>query len=144
MQIAIIDDLKSDRDLLKMFLKQYIVQLEIFSTSQEFETVTSFLSQFRADSYSLIFMDIYMDELSGVDAARKIYQIDKKCRIIFLTSSLTHAVESYEVNAAYYLVKPVTFERLSLALNTSCSSLFHQKENLIVSVKKVSMLIAYH
>lgn len=58
-----------------------------------------------------------MDEMSGIEIARKIRGIDPEILLVFCTSSNEFASESYEVNAQYYLQKPVTFEKLDRMLD---------------------------
>jgi two-component system response regulator LytT len=58
--------------------------------------------------YNLIFLDIIMDELNGSDVAYKIRETDTKSSIAFLTSSPDFAISSYDVDAAGYLLKPLS------------------------------------
>lgn len=62
------------------------------------------------DGYApdLILMDIYMEGKTGIEAARELHEMGNKSRIIFLTTSEKHAVEAFRVDAAQYLVKPVS------------------------------------
>ncbi|MCH5342931.1 MAG: response regulator transcription factor [Acetatifactor sp.] len=56
----------------------------------------------------LILMDIYMEGKTGIEAARELHEMGSKSRVIFLTTSEKHAVEAFRVDAAQYLVKPVS------------------------------------
>ena len=56
----------------------------------------------------LILMDIYMEGRTGIQAARELHEMGNKSRIIFLTTSEKHAVEAFRLEAAQYLVKPVS------------------------------------
>ena len=51
-----------------------------------------------------------------METAQKLRALDASCRIVFVTTSPDFAVDSYDVNAAFYLLKPVTMERVSKAL----------------------------
>ena len=66
----------------------------------------SFLSEFYANKYDIVFLDIFMDTLSGVDVAFEIRKSDQNVKIVFCTTSNEFATESYQVDAFYYLVKP--------------------------------------
>ena len=68
-----------------------------------------------------------MGTLNGIDAARVIYKEDKDCRIIFITTANCFAAESYEVKAAYYMIKPITREKLNevLSINVSYSNILY-------------------
>ena len=58
-----------------------------------------------------------MNGINGMETARKIRLWDISCHIIFVTTSSDFAVDSYEVKAAYYLIKPTTEEQVSKALD---------------------------
>ena len=47
-------------------------------------------------NFDIIFLDIYMKFSNGIDIAREIRDFDKECKIIFITSSKDHAIDSYE------------------------------------------------
>ena len=65
----------------------------------------------------LLFLDIYMKKLNGMETARKLRQIQCKVPIIFLTASPDYAIESYEVQASGYLLKSFSEEKLMKLLN---------------------------
>lgn len=58
-----------------------------------------------------------MPLVNGMDTARELRQSDTAVRLVFLTSSPEFALESYEVRAFDYLLKPVTYERLAQLLD---------------------------
>lgn len=55
--------------------------------------------------FNLLFLDIIMDEIDGMELAKKIRQIDQDTEIVFLTSSPEYAVASYEIKALNYIIK---------------------------------------
>ena len=69
-----------------------------------------YLNKFPTD---LIFLDVRMPSLSGINLAKKINQ---NTMVIFVTAFAEFAVDSYELNAIDYLVKPVKYERFEKAL----------------------------
>ena len=54
----------------------------------------SFLNTYVPGDFDLIFMDIYLNELNGIDIVRKIRQMDSKVMIVFLTTSKEHIFEA--------------------------------------------------
>ena len=52
-----------------------------------------------------------MHKLTGIETARKIFHIDKSCNIIFLTTSNDHMLDSFEVKAVFYIIKPITLHK---------------------------------
>ena len=62
----------------------------------------------------VVFLDIHMPGLSGLDVARR---VAARVRIVFTTAYDQHAVEAFELNALDYLLKPIERDRLSAALD---------------------------
>lgn len=88
MKLAIVDDLKTDSDRLAGFVHTYMEQHQLkLDALDQFESGESFLSGFTSGSYDLIFLDIYMTGITGMETAKKIRQIDHDCRLIFITTS---------------------------------------------------------
>lgn len=117
MRTAIIDDRADDRETLRRELdtilreRGYSVEgIDIFSGGEEF------LEQFKAGKYDLIFLDIYMAGINGIQTATEIRRSDKTVRLIFVTTSNDFAAESYALRADYYLLKPFVHADIIKAL----------------------------
>lgn len=74
------------------------------------------LQLIKAIPYDVVFLDIDMPGLSGVDLAETITDLDRQPAIIFVTAHSEHAVKAFEVAATDYLVKPVEVDRLRSAI----------------------------
>ena len=108
MNIAIVDDRKTDSDRLVGFIDTYAEQHRLqWGAMDRFSSGEEFLGAFTAGKYDLIFLDIYMDGITGMETAKRIRRADHGCRIIFITTSPEFAVESYDVSASFYLLKPI-------------------------------------
>ena len=85
------------------------------------------------DSYDpdLILMDIYMEGKTGIEAARELHEMGNESRIIFLTSSEKHAVDAFRVDAAQYLVKPVSEAELFPLLDKQIEILNEKKQKYV-------------
>lgn len=114
MRTALVDDLKDDIEGLRSILtagkSQYGFkdsEIDAYASGEEF------LEDFASGKYDLIFLDIFMEDMTGIDTARKVREIDDKVHIVFTTTSNDFASESYEVRADYYLLKPYTEENVA-------------------------------
>ena len=107
MKIAIVDDIQIDQDILINKINNYFTNSKITYYIYSYKNAETFLEDFKPNYFDIIFMDIYMSDINGMEAAKQVYQLDKKCKIIFLTISKEFAIESYSVHATYYLVKPI-------------------------------------
>ena len=111
MRVALVDDTPEELRILSEILNEQLPQADVYT----FQNGESFLNNWEQNSYDLILLDIYMDEMLGVDVARKVRETDLDVRIVFCTTSNEFASESYEVGANYYLQKPVSatsFQRM--------------------------------
>ena len=73
-----------------------------------------------------------MTGITGMEVARKIREQDTHCQLIFTTTTGEFAVDSYEVGAAYYLVKPFSYENLTQALSRCSAELLEQSQCVII------------
>jgi DNA-binding LytR/AlgR family response regulator len=88
-----------------------------------------YLEQFPVD---LLFLDINMPVLSGIDFYKS---IPRKIMVIFTTAYSEYAVESYNLNAVDYLLKPFTFERFQQAIDKADKHLrLEQPKDLVLRV----------
>jgi two-component system response regulator LytT len=106
-----------DDPILISYLKEYILQIPLLNLLATQQSPIEALALLETLDIQLIFMDIGMPELNGIDMARLLHanKGDAAPRIVFITGFDRFAVESYQVNALDYLVKPVTFEGLLAA-----------------------------
>lgn len=74
-------------------------------------------------NYDILLLDIYMPEMTGIELASILREREDNCQIIFLTTSMNHAIEAFSLHAAHYLVKPYTMEQLNNALDKAISVL---------------------
>lgn len=70
----------------------------------------------------VVFLDVAMPGLSGLDIARVLGHFRDAPRIVFVTAHEAHAVEAFEMNAADYLLKPIREERLRESVRRACGS----------------------
>ena len=112
-KIAICDDSKLDRQLLKVVIQTYFENNEEEFKIFEYELGDNLLDDIEVE---LLFLDIIMNGTNGMKIARKLRDI-QFTPIIFLTAHADYAVESYEVYAAGYLLKPYDTNKLTLLLD---------------------------
>ena len=132
MLLAITDDSSQDREELIALLERYFKQRRSTVEYACFSSAEELLDGFVPGKYQIVFQDIYLSGLDGMEAARRIHQLDPACRLIFFTISHTHAVESYTVQAAYYLTKPLDYAHLEAAMDAVCAGLLRDSRFLTV------------
>ncbi len=117
MNIAIVEDLLEDRLWLSRKIKSYMNQRHLDYTLHEFIRAEDFVASLPSTSYSIVFMDIYFEGMTGMDAAIQLRQVDRDCKLVFLTCTQDYALQGYSVNASHYLIKPVEAEKFKEAMD---------------------------
>lgn len=112
LHLAICDDRMEDRKRLCRLLKEYGQYNNLELTVDQWSTGEDLLRAFAPGHYHLLFLDIYMKQLNGVETARTLREQDENCAIVFVTTSPEHAVDGFNVNALHYLLKPITAAQL--------------------------------
>lgn len=124
--IAICDDEKT----LKTYLRD-ILEIHLQLTGQSykidlFDTGELFL-QFQ-NKYDIVFLDIEMGTLGGMETARELRKINADCIIIFVTAFADYVFQGYEVQALNYILKPFTKEKIKTVLDVALSSLSQNQD----------------
>ena len=96
MRIALVDDSEIERGILLSLITDYGYEKQILFESDCFESGDAFLSSFSYDKYDIVFMDIFMNGMSGVETARKMRQIDSDAS---LHLPAPETIISFSVNA---------------------------------------------
>lgn len=118
MNIAILDDSREDLKQIKSVVSSYYESQNTSAEIRLYSSAESFFQKYSPGFYDLIIMDIYMGDMTGMDAAKKLRSAEDPASLIFITSSDSYAVESYDVQASYYLLKPFDPEKLRKILST--------------------------
>lgn len=113
MRIAIADDDPQDLRRLSEMTSHGLSSLGYYDNLIDtFHNAEELLAMWSVGRYELILLDIYMDGIQGIDAARKIREQDEDVRLVFCTSGNDFASESYEVHAHYYIRKPISEDNI--------------------------------
>lgn len=119
MKIAIIDDLTEDSDIIFQYVHTYFSKncANPRLSIKTFQSGEDFLHHFQKNSFDIIFVDYYLDKLTGLETAFAIRKLDRLATIIFTTASRDYTIEGYKVQASGYLVKPISYEAFSEILS---------------------------
>lgn len=141
MRIAICDDNKIERELLFKILSHYFSETSIHCEYTQYEKAMNLYYDISEGAiYDIIFLDMYLpDEPLGIQIADMLRKKDFTGKIFFCTASKEHALESYDVFAAGYIVKPITFEKINTVLNRYISEF--TKEYYVIKQKAKEVYI---
>lgn len=116
MLIAVCDDQSKDRAGLAELLRALLEERRVAAELREYASGEALLAALDRDAFSVCFLDIFMEGISGVAAARHIRQRKLPTAIVFTTSSPDYMADGFEVGAVHYLVKPFTRGAVETAL----------------------------
>ncbi|SHH44759.1 LytR/AlgR family response regulator transcription factor [Clostridium grantii] len=128
MRIAICDDLKVERDALRKCIDKNQINTQVF----EYENGNEFLVHHKINRYDMVFLDVLMPIINGINVAEAIREYDKETPIVFITTSKEFAVKSYRVFAFDYILKPIKEIEIQ---NCLCRFLALKKNKESISVK---------
>lgn len=111
MRIVICDDIAEERARLKGYIRRLEKDDTLELDITEYQSGAELLSAYGTRTLpDVIFLDIYMSGLTGVEVAKELSHRGYGGSVVFCTTSLDHAVESYKLKADGYLVKPYSYE----------------------------------
>lgn len=111
-KIIICDDEMGIRHTINKYLERYAGENHEDFEILAFSSANDLLKEYPSDA-DLIFLDIRMDGINGMAAARQIRQTDSQVCIIFITTMYQYAIEGYAVRAFGFIKKPVSYAEFS-------------------------------
>ncbi len=109
--IAIVEDIENDYDLFRDCLSNY---KEKYNNLEEidviwYKNIPDFIKNFKKDKFEIIFMDIDVNGMSGMEASKEIRKIDPNFILLFVTNLAQYAIQGYSVEAMDFIVKPLNY-----------------------------------
>jgi DNA-binding LytR/AlgR family response regulator len=125
----IIDDEPSSQNVLKSFVQK----IDYLALAHVCNNALDALAYLKNNHIDLLFLDINMPQLSGIDFYKSLKNPPK---VIFTTAYSTYALEGFEVDATDYLLKPFSFERFVKAVSKIKDLKEEKKDFIIVKADK--------
>ncbi len=128
MRIAVCSENEKEVSRIRELITKYQISCEESIICHYFINSIDFLCELKGGEYDLVLLDVVMPEVSGLQAAQELRELDKNVRLIFVSESPEFAVESYHVGAYYYLLKPIDVESFFALLDKIRGELSAQVE----------------
>ena len=117
MNIALVDDDAADRLRLEQALTEYGTIHRLDMSFDRFSSGEALLRDYAPFRYAVIFLDIFMDGISGIDTAKSIREVDDSTSLVFLTTSEAFRPDAFSLFATSYLIKPCLTEQVFRTLD---------------------------
>ena len=115
-RIAIVEDEEEYAKTIQRYCDRYSTEKHIDINFVWHINPVSFLEKYRGE-YDVVFMDIAMPMMNGMDCARRLREQDDSVVLCFITSMAQYAIRGYEVNAFDFILKPVGYTEFSMKLD---------------------------
>ena len=143
MNIAICDDdikwIEKEEEYLSYWKEMNITCNSFYNGEQLIEAYKN-----KNTPYDLIFLDMEMENMSGIEVADKIRRLDKYVYIVFVTNHEKYMKESFKCLPFDFLVKPVEFEEFSDVFNRVIKNLKTDKKALLIEEDRKSIRLLYN
>jgi DNA-binding LytR/AlgR family response regulator len=135
LNIVILEDQADQAERLTRMLEKYASSHPDFAYAlKRYERSIPLLTEYKCDA-DILFLDIQVPDMLGMEAAKKIRAMDNKVMIIFITMLTQYAIEGYSVGAFDYVLKPVRYEEFSTKMDRACRMLAHQNTSMTLEVR---------
>ena len=140
MKIAVCDDNSVFLQELSGLLNQYSESNRCYIEYTLFTNPLDLVSQIeKGVQYDVLFLDVFMPGINGIECAKDIRTYDNYVKIVFLTNSTEFAVEAYTVKAYQYLLKPIQKEQFFATLKQLEKENDHINKKLFVLKSKTGI-----
>lgn len=136
LKFAVIEDDKPCQDNLINQVTSIVNELNKLATFDTFSNGLEFIEHFK--DYDIIFLDIDMPLMNGLETAKKIREKDENVIIIFVTNFAQYALKGYDVNAKYFLIKPIKYDNLKIKLSILINKIDSSKKEKYIMLKTTS------
>lgn len=135
LKILILEDEQPQLDKLTSFLARYRQEEPGFEYHVEtYSRGLELLDAYQCDA-DLIFLDIRVPDMLGVDVARRVREMDEAVMIVFVTSLSQYAVDGYSVRAFDYILKPVRYASFAAKLERALRVLSYGKREQMLELR---------
>lgn len=143
-KIAIVEDEKQAYDTLNGYIQRYFSDVNQEYSVTWFDKSVAFLSDYKA-IYDIVFMDIELPDLNGMEAAEKMRENDSRTVLIFVTNMAQYAIRGYDVDALSYILKPVKYPSFVRKMDKALQLILQNADKTInISQNGVLTRIALH
>jgi len=125
MKIFAIDDEKASL----YFLTKAIAEACPNDEFKTFEDCNEFLESFKSELPDIVFLDVEMPEMTGIELAKKLIEIKSNINIVFATAFSSYALEAFKLNATSYIVKPASKDKV---INALSHLRFNPKKEIVI------------
>jgi DNA-binding LytR/AlgR family response regulator len=136
-RFAICDDDPVDRAYLSRLIEEWNKSAGLLLKVEYYVSGEAFWFSYEEDnSVDVLFLDIEMGEMSGVELANRLREAGAGLQIVFVTGYMEYIAEGYDVEALHYLIKPITSQKLNAVLDRAAQRLKTREHALVLALSE--------
>lgn len=133
-KIAICDDEQNQIDYMASIAASWSAHAGHNCEIRTFASAEAFLFEYEEDkAFDILLLDIEMENMNGIELAKRIRKDHNRAEIIFITSHFGFVWEGYKVDALHYLTKPLSVEKLTQVLSKAADKLSVEPPSVVIS-----------
>lgn len=142
MLIAIVDDNKEEQKIIYNTVTDWALNSHQSVSFSIFDDGETFCQDVANNHYDIVFMDIYMGSMNGIETAEVLRKHSLDTLLIFLTTSSEHMAQAFPCHAFDYIIKPIDTQRLHKTLDEALKILPENQPyiDIIFEKQKISIL----
>lgn len=141
-RLAICDDNDLQLDMVRDMINEYIADRHLDVQVLAFNSGKSLIEVVReSGAFDIYFLDMLMPDMNGLEVASTLRMMGDKGKIIFLTASLDYAVASYDVQAFYYMVKPVDRMKMFKVMDNAFADIRSGAQNILIKTRQGDLFL---
>lgn len=130
-RIAIIEDDARDADRLKDYISKFFSEENAEYELGYFPSPSGFFDKY-VSYYDMVLIDIEMPTMNGLEASRRLRDVNKDVVIIFITNLAQYAVDGYSVNAFDFIIKPVEYGNFKVRFKRAIDFVSSRSKKIII------------
>ena len=134
LNIAVIDDLEQDRRDILEYTDKFFKGCSITVRTAQFQNAEDFLKTYRKGEFQIVFLDICMGEMTGLDLADRIRKGDRDISIIFMSTTRDFVFKSFPFQPKGYLCKPFEYAAFTEVMERTLSDFSAEEKFLKISI----------
>lgn len=130
-KIAIVEDDSRSAEALKSYIERYTRETNKDFSIEHFTDGAAITENYKSQ-FDIIFLDIEMPHVNGMETATFIRELDESVIIIFVTNMAQYALQGYSVSPQHYLLKPVTYPQIAAELDKAVNKISQIKSRYML------------
>ena len=135
LKLCVLEDETVQMERLKTYLQKFQSEHPDFEYILDaYDRGFDLLEHYKRD-VDLLFLDIRVPDMSGMEVARRIREVDENVMIIFVTNLTQYAIEGYSVHAFDYILKPLAYTSFSAKLERALRMLSYRSSDVTLDLR---------